>query len=58
MKHMPNDFAIYLFSRMGDPGSENVRLGFYFADLIIVSLSENHENWIPRKFPAILLSLY
>ena len=25
-----------LISRMGDPSSENVRLGFYFADLIFV----------------------
>ena len=29
------DFAIQ-FSRMGNPGSENVRLSFYFADLIFV----------------------
>ena len=26
----------FLYARMGDPSSENVRLGFYFADLIFV----------------------
>ena len=51
---MYKDFAM-LFSCMDVPSSENVRLGFYFADFNFCGLPAIiNENLTPRKCPAIL----